>query len=615
MFYRSLTEKQTTRLRRARPVIALAVVAFAVGAIAGANNMGSTAHSLAARFVAAWARGDYAGMYFDIDASARATTSADRFAGDYQQALRTATATALQVAGKPRDVPDGLVAVPVRVRTRLFGTLQLSFRLRIMDAGADRREGPAIAWSPSLAFPGLRPGEALSRRMALPPRAALLARDGTVLAEGSASSAADRSSPLGVFASAVLGGVGPVPAERRLALEAQGVPPNAIVGVSGMERALDARLRGTPGGQLLAERPASTRPAGLEQSEDHYPGGPIRVLASAVAHAAPAVRTTVSPAVQREAVTALGGQLGGIVAMAPSSGQILAVAGIGLDSVQPPGSTFKMVTLTSALQARVANPHTVFPYASYSTLDGVKLNNANGENCGGTLELAFAVSCNSVFAPLGVKVGAARLVATAERFGFNHEPGIEGAAESTLPPASQIQGELDVGSTAIGQGQVQASALEMAIVAATIADGGRRPRPTFTPAPQPSGGVVVTGAAVARAVRRLMIGVVREGTGTSAAIPGVVVAGKTGTAELKTECSSSSSESGSGESQGRESGSTACQGAANEASNTDAWFAAFAPALHPRIVVGVLLVKDGAGGATAAPVARQVLEAGLSAKG
>ena len=105
-----------------------------------------------------------------------------------------------------------------------------------------------------------------------------------------------------------------------------------------------------------------------------------------------------------------------------------------------------------------------------------------------------------------------------------------------------------------------------------------------------------------------MIGVVRFGTGTSAAIPGVVVAGKTGTAELKTACTPSGSELG--ERANPAPATAGCQ-AANEPSNTDAWFAAFAPALHPRIVVGVLLVKDGAGGDTAAPVAREVLEAGL----
>jgi len=299
--------------------------------------------------------------------------------------------------------------------------------------------------------------------------------------------------------------------------------------------------------------------------------------------------------------------------MDPSSGRVLAVAGIGLSGLQPPGSTFKMITLSGVLQYGVAKPDTVFQYASYATLDGVRLNNANGENCGGTLELAFAVSCNSVFAPLGVKLGAARLVSTAERFGFNRDTGIPGAARSTLPAASSIQGELAVGSTAIGQGQVLATPLEMTTVAATIADGGRRPRPTFDEAGTPAPSARAVSAAVARTVRRLMIGVVRVGTGTSAAIPGVVVAGKTGTAELKSQCTSAGSEAASHE-EGRSSGaSEACAGTSSEPSNTDAWFAAFAPALHPRVAVGVLLVKDGAGGETAAPVARQVLEAGLQA--
>jgi penicillin-binding protein A len=591
----------TLRARRIRAVGALASVAFVIGAIFGANHVSSSSSdALAGRFVAAWARHDYSAMYADIDARSQQATSPSEFAQAYERALATATATRLHVLGRPRGVPGGLVAVPVRVHTRLFGTLTLSFLLRT----APDEEATRIAWSQAATFPGLHGGEHLSRHTDLPRRAPLLARDGSVLAEsaaappgGQSGEQATRSSPLGDVANAVVGEVGPVPAARRAALEAQGVPPAATVGVSGLELALDERLRGTAGGELLAVRGGAHPTA--------------RTLASAAPRAATAVRTSISPDVQRAAVTALGGQLGGVVVMAPSSGQILAVAGIGLNSVQPPGSTFKMVTVTGVLAAGIANRHTEFPYATSATLDGVKLDNANGEECGGSLELVFAVSCNSVFAPLGVKLGAQRLVATAERFGFNQPPPISGAAESTLPHADQIDGELDLGSTAIGQGRVLASTLQMATVAATIADDGARPQPTFAVGGPPSARTQVTSAEVAHTVRHLMIQVVREGTGTSAAIPDVTVAGKTGTAELKS-AESCGGETPRGES-GEEGEAGGCEGAGSEPSNTDAWFAAFAPALHPRIVVGVLLVKDGAGGDTAAPVAREVLEAGLQA--
>ncbi len=593
------------RRRRARPVMALAAVAFVVGAIAGSEHSSpSPAPGLAAHFVGAWARGDYATMYGEIAPASQREVSVSEFAQEYREALMTATASGVRVMGSPRGAADGVEVVRVQVRTRLFGTLRESFRLPMVAEPDDG--GERVVWSRSLTFPGLQTGEMLSRRTSLPPRAALLARNGTALAQGPASAAGQRSSPLGAAAGAVAGEVGAIPANSLHALEQEGVPANAIVGVSGLELAEDERLRGTPGGILLA---------GSTGSEEGS-----RVLASAVPQTASAVRTTISPAVQSAAVSALGGQYGGVIALEAGSGRVLGVAGIGLDALQPPGSTFKMITVSGALEAKIATPRSTFPDATEATLDGVELHNANGESCGGTLVEAFAVSCNSVFSPLGVKLGAGRLVATAERFGFNHAPGIPGAAQSTLPPAADIQGELAVGSTAIGQGQVLASPLEMATVAATIADGGRRPTPSLVFA---AGGSQASARAIsagtARTVREMMIDVVRYGTGTAAAIPGVVVAGKTGTAELggpptgPSGCGASSSERKSGEDEEHksESESASCAAEQNNPQSTDAWFAAFAPALHPKVVVAVLMVRDGAGGATAAPVARQVIEAAL----
>ncbi len=573
--------------RRAGWLLALAVLAFGLGAYVAADSGGMGARALARSFAREWSTHDYAAMYEQLAPQTRRGVSPAHVSSVLRSAGATATLIGARLVGGPRALGAGEYEVSVSARTRMFGTLVLPYRLRIVS-----HEGSlGVAWSRSVAFPGLRAGEQLTRTTNLPRRASLLASDGSVLAESPGSAAGEqaeaRVSPLGNAGTALLGSVGPVPAERRAEMEALGVPAQGPVGLSGIELALDERLRGTPGGQLMA-------------------GG--RVLASVAPHPAPALRTSISPTLQQATVAALGAQYGGIVAMRPS-GQILAVAGIGLDGLQPPGSTFKMITLSGVLSAHLASPHTVFPYATFATLDGVKLSNANGEECGGSLETAFAVSCNSVFSPLGVKLGAERLVASAERLGFNSPTGIPGAPESTLPSASEIHGELDVGSTAIGQGSVLATPLQMATVAATVADGGRRPQPTFLDEAQPPARSGALSASVARTVRRMMIGVVRGGTGTSAAIPGVTVAGKTGTAELKSACPA-----GQGAAQETSTGGEAqesCASGEAQGANTDAWFAAFAPALHPRLVVCVLLVKDGAGGDTAAPVARTILEAGL----
>jgi len=327
------------------------------------------------------------------------------------------------------------------------------------------------------------------------------------------------------------------------------------------------------------------------------------VLAHRSARAAGPVRTTIDPDVQRAAVTALAGRYGGIAVVRPRTGEVLALAGIAQSAPQPPGSTFKIVTLAGVLGAHVAKRSQVFPYQTAATLSGVELQNANGESCGGSLESSFAQSCNSVFAPLGAKLGARRLVATAERFGFNQDPGLTGAARSTIPPAEEIGDDLAVGSTAIGQGKVLATPLQMALIAATIVEDGVRPRPTLLKGSDTER-VRATSRSVARTIARYMRTVVVSGTGAAAAVPGVKVAGKTGTAELRNTVKDEPPP---------EVTDPNAPAPENDTSDTDAWFAAFAPLAKPKIAVAVLLVGQGAGGDTAAPAARTVLQAAFKA--
>jgi cell division protein FtsI/penicillin-binding protein 2 len=209
-----------------------------------------------------------------------------------------------------------------------------------------------------------------------------------------------------------------------------------------------------------------------------------------------------------------------------------------------------------------------------------------------------------------VALGAKRLVSAAERYGFNQPPDLAGAAESTIPSASEIGDALALGSSAIGQGRVQATALQMATVAATIGLRGRRPHVTLDYDAARGAKAATehaTSARVARTMERLMLAVVRSGTGVNAAIPGVEVAGKTGTAELRTtkRCQADPENPESCPPQDQK----------NDPTDTDAWFAAYAPAGkgRPRVAVGVLLVASGAGGDTAAPAARGLIVAGLKA--
>ena len=179
----------------------------------------------------------------------------------------------------------------------------------------------------------------------------------------------------------------------------------------------------------------------------------------------------------------MAGRYAGIAAMDPRTGGLLALAGVAFSALQPPGSTMKIITATGALEAGIVKLTDTFPIQDSANVGGFILHNAGGEFCGGTFLNAFAVSCNSVFAPLGAKLGAKRLVNIAERFGFNQPPSIPGAAESEIPSAATIGGDTDVGSSAIGQGKVLSTALEMTDVGADDRDGRPAADPDAAGAP------------------------------------------------------------------------------------------------------------------------------------
>jgi peptidoglycan glycosyltransferase len=332
---------------------------------------------------------------------------------------------------------------------------------------------------------------------------------------------------------------------------------------TGLERLYDERLAGRPGAQLRFGE---------------------RVVATVKRRRGRSVHATIRPGLQRAAAAALGGKLGGVAVVRPRDGSVLALAGLAVSAPQPPGSTFKIVTLSGALTAGIATPSSSYPVRTSATLSGVRLRNAGGESCGGSLTQSFVDSCNSVFAPLGAKLGATRLVRMAEAFGFNERPRLPDAKASTIPAARELKDSLAVGASAIGQDRDLATPLQMAVVGATIGERGRRARPRIVRSDKVLRRRVVS-TRVAAQVRGMMLGVVRSGTGTAAAIPGVQVAGKTGTAELRPN--------------------------STNPKDADAWFVAFAPAAKPTVAVAVMLVGAGFGGTSAAPIARRVLQAAL----
>jgi peptidoglycan glycosyltransferase len=549
--------------KRFAPLAASAALALIGGVAVGARYEPPEKRTVAA-FAQAWERGDHRAMYALLSDAARKRTSYERLQRTYREAAETLTLRRIRVGPVQQDD-----RVPVTLETRIFGALR---GVLVIPTGKRDGQDPGVEWTAELVYPGLHRGEKLKRETTLPERASILARDGQAIAKGP-----ERLSDLGPLAAEIAGRVGPAPEERKRELAERGLPEDAQVGLTGLEREFDERLSGTPGGVL-------------------YAGG--RVLARQPAIRGADVRSSIDPKLQRAAIEALAGRYGGIAAVRPKTGEVLALAGIAQSAPQPPGSVFKIITLAGALQNKVVKRNATYEVTDRATLEGVDIQNANGEYCGGSLRNSFAHSCNSVFAPMGAKLGAERLVATAEAFGFNQSLGLAGAARSTIPAPDEIGDDLAIGSSAIGQGKVLATPLQMALVGATIAADGVKPKLTLLRDDDTEGTRVVS-AGVARTVKSYMRSVVTDGTGRAAALPDVKVSGKTGTAELRTTVRSEPPP------QGGDPGAPV----EDDTTDTNAWFVAFAPYNDPDIALAVLFVAQGTGGDTAAPAARVVLDA------
>jgi peptidoglycan glycosyltransferase len=351
------------------------------------------------------------------------------------------------------------------------------------------------------------------------------------------------------------------------------------------------------------------------------------------------VVTTIDVTAQKTAMEALTGKCGAAVALDPRDGRVLAIASTptydpnlaekrfaqilkikgpcepasplvnrATNDLFIPGSTFKVVTAAAALDSGRFTTQSTFDDPGYCTEYGKKVSNyadQDGAEVFGRVDFPTAMehSINSVFCNIGKALGPVLVLDYAKRFGFYEDPPLETPSEERLR-SGLYQGnklfeptepnQVDPGRLAFGQERLLVTPLQMAMVSAAIANGGILMEPHVVDRiVNPDGHVVtrtspeeyreVVKAGTAADLTAMMRLVVESGTGTAAQIPGVPVAGKTGTAE------------------------TGRQG------QNDTWFIAFAPADRPRVAVAVALHnQSGTGGATAAPIAKALMQTLLS---
>jgi penicillin-binding protein 2 len=391
-----------------------------------------------------------------------------------------------------------------------------------------------------------------------------------------------------------------------------------MVGQSGLERLLDEHLRGRDGGERI-EVDALGRPVRLIQQNDPVPGAQVI--------------TTIDRRIQEAAETAMEGRAGAVVVMDPRTGDLLAMVSTPafeidrftgsidraawlrvvqhpdhpllnrvLQTQYAPGSIFKIVVAAAGLQESVLTPVDRVHCTGDFQL-GTRTFRDWKEEGHGTVDLkgALAESCNIYFYEAGLKIGGPTIVKYARAFGFGQASGVELGGErfGVLPRPGARRGRDawqpgDVVNLSIGQGQLAVTPLQVAKFMGAVANGGVLWKPRLVQRiERPERGVVWADSGkvmghvelspvVWAYLRQGLLAVVQGGTGVSARIPGLDIAGKTGTSQTITNSKA-------------------------EKGQDHAWFAAYAPARDPEVVVVVIVERGGRGGQVAAPIVRRIL--------
>jgi len=404
--------------------------------------------------------------------------------------------------------------------------------------------------------------------------------------------------------------------------------------------------------QIVGYSTQSRSRSGLEASENDYLTGSNANLHTVLSTTLDRIRgatikgndlwLTLRPGAQRLAMEQLAGNCGSVVALDPRTGALLVSASRptfdpnlvennfaainnirascspaapllnrATDGLFTPGSTFKVVTASAALDTGTFTPESRFDDPGYCIEYGKKVRNAGNPEAPetfGSVNLITGLehSINSVFCNIGKALGAGRILGYAKRYGFYEDPPLETPGNERAPsglyhgpklfrptdPATQV----DPGRLAFGQEALLATPLQMAMVAAGVANQGVVMKPYVVGrVTGPSGGVLTRthphklrraiSPRTSQELTSMMVGAVQSGTGTAAQIPGIQVAGKTGTAET------------------------------GVAGRYTSWFICFAPAYHPRVAVAVVLENQtGFGGQVSAPIARAVMQALLAGR-